>query len=83
MTKKVNPSELRSMMKSGTVKFQFKKKSGEIRTAVGTLNDSLITKKTYGGVCPPKEVGYSVYFDVEKDDFRVYNEANLIGVVEE
>ena len=80
--KKVNASELHEMLCKGKVKFQFTKKDGSVRTAVGTLNNNLITKKPAGGVCHPKNAGYSPYFDVEKDGFRVYAESKLIGVVE-
>ena len=80
--RKVTNEELRQMMKEGKVTFQYKKKDGSVREAVGTLKPELITKKSQGGPCYPKEVGYSVYWDVEKDNFRVYSESQLIGVVE-
>lgn len=80
--KKVTNEELRKMMMEGPVTFQYKKNDGTIRQAVGTLNSSLITKKPAGGICHPKNAGYSPYFDVEKDGFRVYAESRLIGVVE-
>ena len=35
--KKVNASELHEMLCKGKVKFQFTKKDGSVRTAVGTL----------------------------------------------
>lgn len=81
-TLKVTVTELRDMMKKGTVKFQYTKKDGSVRTAVGTLRSDLITKKPAGGVCHPKEAGYTIYFDTEKDAFRVFAESKLIGVVE-
>jgi hypothetical protein len=80
--KKVTNEELRQMMKNGKVTFQYKKNDGTIRQAVGTLKSDLITTKPMGGVCYPKAAGYSPYFDVEKDGFRVYAESKLIGVVE-
>lgn len=82
MVKSITNSELRKMLKEGTVKFLFTKKDGSVRTAVGTMKDSLITKKPGGGICYPKEVGYSLYFDLEKDNWRVYDENKIIGVVE-
>ena len=80
---KVTLSDLKEMMKQGTVKFQYVKKDGTVRTAFGTLKSDLITKKPAGGVCYPKEVGYTPYFDIEKDCFRVFAESKLIGVVED
>jgi len=83
MVKSISNSELRKMLKKGTVKFQFTKKDGSVRTAVGTMDPSLITKKPMGGVCIPKEKsGYSIYFDVEKDGWRLYDENKLIGIIE-
>ena len=82
-TTKVTVADLREMMKKGTVKFQYIKNDGSIRTAVGTLRSDLITRKPAGGVCHPKQVGYTLYFDVEKDAFRVFAESKLLGVVEE
>lgn len=81
-TKKVNISELKDMLRKGTVKFQYTKKDGSIRTAVGTLQSDKITKKPAGGVCHPKEVGYTPYFDLEKEAWRCFAESKLIGVVE-
>ena len=82
MTKKVNITELKEMLSKGTVKFQYTKKNGEIRTAMGTLKSDLITKKPAGGVCYPKDAGYTPYFDVEKGWWRVFAESKLLGVVE-
>ena len=82
MVKSITNSELRKMLKEGTVKFQFTKKDGSVRTAMGTLKSDLITQKPTGGICNPKKSGYSIYFDMEKDGWRVYDENKLIGVVE-
>lgn len=81
-TSKVTVTELRDLMKKGTVKFQYVKKDGSIRTAVGTLRSDLITQKPAGGECYPRRQGYTPYFDVEKDAFRVFAESKLLGVVE-
>ena len=80
--KSITNEALRDLMKKGPVTFQYKKKDGSIRQAVGTLKSDLITKKPAGGVCYPKQVGYSVYWDIEKDNYRVYAESQLLGVVE-
>ena len=79
--KPITNEALRDLMKLGPVTFQYKKKDGSIRQAVGTLKSELITKKPAGGVCHPKEVGYSVYWDLEKDGYRVYDQYNLVGIV--
>ena len=82
MTKKVNLTELKEMLTKGTVKFQYKKNDGTIRTAVGTLKSDLITKKPAGGQNKVKDAGYVTYFDLEKDWWRCFAESKLIGVVE-
>lgn len=85
---KITPEELEGMMRSGIVHFQYRKKpkknqpegTGEIRDAWGTKKKDIITLVPHGGECPPKEVGYTVYFDVEKGDWRVFLSDRLIGV---
>lgn len=84
----ITPEELDKMLLSGIVRFQYRKKakkgqpedSGEIRTAWGTRKSAVITKIPHGGECPPKKVGYSLYFDMEKSDWRVFWSGRLIGV---
>lgn len=79
------PSTLENMMKDGIVHFQYRKKPkkgqtvGEIRDAWGTKNMSVVSKIPHGGDCPPKRVGYTIYFDVEKADWRAYWDGNVIG----
>ena len=82
MTKKVNLTELKEMLTKGTVKFQYTKNDGSVRTAVGTLKSDLITKKPAGGQNKVKDAGYVTYFDLEKDWWRCFAESKLIGVVE-
>ena len=83
MTRTVTHSELCKMLSEGVVKFQYTKKDGSVRTAVGTLKSDLITKKTAGGTNYAKAAGYTTYFDLEKENFRNFAESKLIGVVEE
>lgn len=82
MARKVTPIELNKMLHNGTVKFQYTKKDGTIRTAVGTLKSDLITTKSRGGENKVENAGYTVYFDVEKEAFRCFAESRLVGVVE-
>lgn len=80
--KKVTITELKEMLKNGQVKFQYKKNDGSVRTAVGTLKSSMITRKPSGGQNKVKDAGYTSYFDVEKDAWRCFAESRLLGVVE-
>ena len=84
----ISPAKLQEMLKTGIVHFQYRKKpkkgqpedSGEIRDAWGTKQMTIVSKIPYGGDCPPKRVGYSIYFDLEKEDWRAFAEWRLIGV---
>ena len=80
--KKVSIHELKKMLSQGEVKFQYIKKDGSVRTAVGTLKSELITKKPTGGECYPRQAGYTPYFDTEKNWWRVFAESKLLGVIE-
>ena len=84
----ISPAKLQEMLKTGIVHFQYRKKpkkgqpedSGEIRDAWGTKQMTIVSKIPYGGDCPPKRAGYSIYFDLEKEDWRAFAEWRLIGV---
>ena len=84
----ISPAKLQEMLKTGIVHFQYRKKpkkgqpedSGEIRDAWGTKQMTIVSKIPYGGDCPPKRVGYSIYFDLEKEDWRAFADWRLIGV---
>jgi len=84
----IDAEQLRKMLNSGIVHFQFRKKakkgqpwdSGEVRDAWGTRLNDVITKIPHGGYCPPKEAGYSIYFDLEKADWRAFSDNLLLGV---
>ena len=84
----ISPAKLQEMLKTGVVHFQYRKKpkkgqaedSGEIRDAWGTKQMTIVSKIPYGGDCPPKRVGYSIYFDLEKEDWRAFADWRLIGV---
>lgn len=86
-------NEIVSMMKTGIVHFKYMKKDivkkngtvikGTEREAWGTKYMPLVDKIPHGGDCPPKRVGYTIYFDVEKGDWRAFMDVNLIGYWDE
>ncbi len=84
----ISPVRLQEMLKQGIVHFQFRKKpakgqpegSGSIRDAWGTKKMDVVSKVPHGGDCPPKRAGYSIYFDLEKEDWRAFADGRLIGV---
>jgi hypothetical protein len=84
----IDAAQLAKMLNTGIVRFKFRKKaakgqpwdSGKERIAWGTRVSNVITKIPHGGDCPPKRAGYSIYFDLEKDDWRAFNDNLLLGV---
>ena len=83
-----NPETLERMLNKGIVHFVYRKKpkkgqpanSGELREAWGTRGSQTIDDIPHGGPCPPKDVGYSVYFDLEKHGWRVFLSTRLIQI---
>jgi len=83
----LDETELESMLKKGIVHFQYRKKpakgkpedSGVIRDAWGTRQMDVVNKVPHGGECEPKKVGYIVYFDLDKGDWRVFWPTRLVG----
>ena len=78
---------LQSKMTEQAVKFQFKKKDGSIRDAIGTLKRALM-KQEDGTLWEPKGEGKpepaSVirYFDIEKGMWRCFTVTDFIGLAE-
>jgi thiamine monophosphate synthase len=64
-------TRLREILNGGVVRFQFRKKDGSIRNALGTRNVDLIPKEEYvkyiDDINEKKSV---VFFDLEERDFR-------------
>ena len=78
---------LQSKMMEQAVKFQFKKKDGSIRDAVGTLCRSLM-KQEDGTLWEPKGEGKPEpasivrFFDVENGAWRCFTCVDFIGLAE-
>ena len=71
--------KLKSLMKSKTVQFFYKKVSGEIRQAFGTLKEEVINANVKGTGKRPNENLFT-YFDQEKKEFRSFKKFNLIKI---
>ena len=81
--------DIDSMLPKGVVHFKFKKKlprgvtdesKAKIREAWGTKKMEIVDKIPHGGSCPPKNAGYTIYFDLEKDDWRAFRNDRLVYV---
>lgn len=68
--------KLKAALKKGIVKFYYQKLNGEVRTAWGTLKDSLMPE--IKGVERKKSESLITYFDNEKKAFRSFKIANLV-----
>lgn len=78
-----------SMLPKGVVHFKFKKKlpkgvtdesKAKIREAWGTKKMDIVDKVPHGGDCPPKRAGYTIYFDMEKGDWRAFLNDRIVYI---
>jgi hypothetical protein len=72
-------AKLNIKMKNGIVKFYYEKLNGEIRTAWGTLKESLIPEAS-GTTDRKKNDTVIVYYDQEKQAFRSFKKANIAKI---
>ena len=81
--------DIDSMLPKGVVHFKFKKKlpkgvtdesKAKIREAWGTKKMDIVDKVPHGGDCPPKKLGYTIYFDMEKGDWRAFLNDRLVYI---
>ena len=81
--------DIDSMLPKGIVHFKFKKKlpkgvtdesKAKIREAWGTKKMDIVDKVPHGGDCPPKRAGYTIYFDMEKGDWRAFLNDRLVYI---
>lgn len=78
---------LQSKMQEQAVKFQFKKKDGTIRDAIGTLKRALMTQADGTlwepkGESKPEPESVVRYFDLEKGMWRCFTCTDFIGLSE-
>ena len=79
---------LQSKMMEQAVKFQFKKKDGTIRDAIGTLKRALMKQEDGTlwepkGESKPEPASVVRYFDVEKGSWRCFTVTDFIGLAAE
>ena len=75
-------AELKKRLSKGeVVEFDYYKKStGEVRHAIGTLYGSLIEPKIKGTGVPNSIFGNITYFDLEKNQFRCFSAETIVKV---
>ena len=81
--------DIDSMLPKGVVHFKFKKKlprgvtdesKAKIREAWGTKKMAIVDKIPHGGSCPPRDAGYTIYFDLERGDWRAFRNDRLVYI---
>lgn len=70
--------KLKQAMKNKIVRFYYRKVSGEIREAFGSLQDKLLPPTQSTGRKPNETL--FTYFDTEKGEYRSFKKANLINI---
>ena len=70
--------KLKAEMKRRIVKFYFQKVDGTRREAYGTLKASLLPETKGTGRKQPDTL--QTYYDTEKQEYRSFKKANLIGI---
>lgn len=70
--------KLLTAMRTGIVRFVYRKVDGSLREAYGTLAEHLVAPTQGTGRKPNPSV--FVYFDTEKQEYRCFKKANLVSV---
>ena len=70
--------KLKMQMKQKIVRFYYRKVSGEIREAFGSLQENLLPE-TKGTGRKPNDTLFT-YFDTEREDWRSFKRANLLSI---
>lgn len=74
--------DLHNALQNGTVVFQYIKNNGTLRTAKGTTNrETLEENYSFKGGDGPSRHGYTSYWDVEKGDWRCFDESKFVGII--
>lgn len=70
--------KLKQAMKNKIVRFYYRKVSGEVREAFGSLQEKLLPDTKESGRKPNDTL--FTYFDTEKSEYRSFKKANLINI---
>lgn len=70
--------KLKARMKSGIVRFYFRKVNGTTREAFGTLSEKLMPETK--GTGKKQNDTLQTYFDTERGEFRSFKKANLLSI---
>lgn len=82
----ITKNNLEQKLRLAIIHFAYEKKLKrgqtvpEIREAWGTKKMEIVDSIPHGGSCPPKDVGYTTYFDLEKRGWRVFWNASVVKI---
>ncbi len=71
------------MMRGEVCRFAYKKVNGEIRVAVGSLQENAVKANLEGTGVPKRFYGMFAYLDLEKMAWRGFKFENFIGIIED
>lgn len=72
--------KLKMQMKNKIVRFYYRKVSGEIREAFGSLQEKLVPETKESGRKPNNTL--FTYYDTERESWRSFKRANLLSIGE-
>lgn len=78
--KEMTTASLREILNSGVARFNFRKKDGSIRNALGTRNVDLIPREDAPVQIYDLSRKAMVYWDLELGEFRSLSEGTEVGV---
>lgn len=70
--------KLKQAMKNKIVRFYYRKVSGEVREAFGSLQESLLPETKESGRKPNDTL--FTYYDTERESWRSFKRANLLSI---
>ncbi|MCM0314250.1 SH3 beta-barrel fold-containing protein [Bacteroides fragilis] len=70
--------KLKMQMKKKIVRFYYRKVSGEVREAFGSLQESLLPETKESGRKPNDTL--FTYYDTERESWRSFKRANLLSI---
>lgn len=70
------------MMRGEVVRFAYMKLNGEVRIAVGTLQENAVKANVEGTGVPKRFYGMFAYLDLEKMAWRGFKEERFVGTIE-
>jgi hypothetical protein len=82
MNTPIDAEDLRKRLHEGDVKFQFKKKNGDMRDAVGTTNLESVPESSHPSGDRDSSPKVVVFFDLDKGEWRSVSKDTEIYLID-